>query len=67
MRVHVLLTVEGTACSETALCASHFTPARREQFEREAAHTPEDYRPYVAGGWHEVENDMCHCVECMDG
>lgn len=64
MKFTVMVSKQGTACHETALCHKHDTADWRRQLEQEsAAHFPADYERAVE--WKRgVENEALRCAVC---
>jgi uncharacterized protein with PIN domain len=60
MKMFALVTNQGTAAEETALCLTCATPTRKKKYEEEA-----ESDVSIIDGWQDVtENDALGCNEC---
>jgi hypothetical protein len=66
LSMFAMLTANGTACSEAALCVRDDTPANRDRREHSAAAQPPDPgSPVLPGSWAEVSgNEAIVCTLC---
>lgn len=54
-KIYALLTADGTACAETALHESEYTPENRARVEAEI--NPRERHPPVPGTWIDVSEN----------
>ena len=63
MRMYAMVSDQGTACNETALCSEHYTPENKAEIEAEYCHGISD-EP-ISGSWVDCTgNDYLMCREC---
>jgi hypothetical protein len=64
MKIFALLSCQGTACSETALCHTHFSPENRKMaYEAGCQNTVDP--PFSIVGWADcTDNDALSCIVC---
>ena len=64
VQLFALVSSQGTACSETCLCARCDSPRARAVIDAAAARDPSPDAP-ISGSWRDVsENDHLCCVRC---